>query len=105
MSKVKIKVVSLPTKSLVIFFFSNQEVKERGLRPLFLFAHPDLRAEKAVCRRYAGKPTPRRRVGRLVCAARTRARKAERGYPIAVPLGKGGGETSPLPAATRRPAG
>ena len=60
---------------------------------------------KADCRRYAGKPTPRRRVGRLVCAAKTRARKAERAYPIAVPLGKGGGETSPLPAATRRPAG
>lgn len=43
-----------------------------------IFAHTGPRAEKAVCRRYAGKPTPRRRVGRLVCAAKTRARKAVR---------------------------
>lgn len=88
-----------------MLFFSGQELDERDLRPLFFFAHTNPRAEIAGCRRYAGKPTPRWRVGRLVCAAKTRARKAERGYPIAVPLGKGGGETSPLPAASRRPAG
>jgi len=64
-------------------------VDERDLRPLFFFAHTGPRAVKAVCRRYAGKPTPRRRVGRLVCAAKTRARKAERPPTYCRPSGQG----------------
>ena len=61
------------------------------------FAHTGPRAEKAVCRRDAGKPTPRRRVGRLVCAAKTRARKAERPPTYCRPSGQGLRGKSPCP--------
>ena len=61
------------------------------------FAHTGPRAEKAVCRRDAGKPTPRRRVGRLVCAAKTRAQKAERPPTYCRPSGQGQRGKSPCP--------
>lgn len=61
------------------------------------FAHTGPRAEKAVCRRDAGKPTPRRRVGRLVCAAKTRARKAVRPPTYCRPSGQGLRGKSPCP--------
>ena len=70
---------------------------ERDSFPLFFCTHTGPRAEKAVCRRDAGKPTPRRRVGRLVCAAKTRARKAERPPTYCRPSGQGLRGKSPCP--------